>query len=256
MKDDRIQKIYDELDKYVISLASDPTAFGPRYLQDQIATCRNYINSVTQLLLEIHRDKHNFAHELTAEEDVYAIESNDILDSDARVQKLPSIDDRKAAISVLLRERASTISSLRRHIQDLEYVEKAVKHRHRELKDTMSEIKLQRSLLRDELDTGSFYGDERVNNAGVSSDDDLNAEEIEKLLEGSPETSPTEASLTEASLTEASPIEPLSADTEVSAGIDEDIALQNFLDEGETKKVVVEDDYSDIFDRLDDPSGV
>jgi hypothetical protein len=245
MKNDRIQKIYDELDKYVITLASDPTEFGPRYLQDQIATCRNYINSVTQLMLEIHRDKHNFAHDLSAEEDVYAIESNDILDGDARVQKLPSIDDRKAAISVLLRERASRIAGLRRQIQDLDYVEKAVKHRHRELKDTMSEIKLQRSLLRDELDTGSFYGDERVNNTGLASDDDLNAEDIEKML-ADPQETPTGVS----------PPEPPT----VSVGIDEDSALQSFLEEGSEKKAPqespAEDDFSDIFSRLDPPSGV
>lgn len=251
MKSDRIQKIYDELDKYVITLVSDPTGFGPRYLQDQIATCRNYINSVSQLLLEIHRDKHNFAHDLLAEEDVYAIESNDILTTDERVRKLPSIDDRRAAISVLLRERSATIAGLRRRIQDLEYIEKAVKHRHRELKDTMSEIKLQRSLLRDELDTGSFYGDERVSKgAEMASDDDLNAEDIERLLAEPPETTsePLETP-SEDPVPEKPPSEPSPVTTE----IDEESAIQSFLEEGteaSDEKSAGEDDFSDVFDRL------
>jgi hypothetical protein len=240
MKNDRIQKIYDELNGYAISLVSDPTAFGQRYLQDLIATCRNYINSVSQLLLEVHRDKHNFVHDLSAEEDVYSIESNEILTNDERVKRLPSIDDRKAAISVMLRDRSAAIAELRRRIQDLEYVEKAVRHRHRELKDTMSEIKLQRSLLRDELDTGSFYGDERVKRAsGVSDSDDLNADEIEKLLE----TQQRERSVTTA---EGPHEEPVS----------EDAALETFLGTPEEEKSTEEDDYSDLFDRLDAPSGV
>lgn len=182
MKIERIKQIYDAIQGYDITLASQPP--GTRYLHDQIATCRNYLNSVSLFLLEIHREKHLLAGDLSGEEAIYSIESNEMLSQDDRVRRLPSIEDRKAAIAVLLRDRVRKIAELKRQIQDLDYIEKAVRHRHRELTATMAAIKLQRSLIRDELDTQSFYGDERVQggSGGLPTDNGLDSEEIAKLM--------------------------------------------------------------------------
>jgi hypothetical protein len=285
MKSERIREVYDKISECSISLAADPASYGARYLQEQTATCRNFLNVVTSILLEIHREKHNLANDLAGEETVYAIESDQLLSNDERVRKLPSIDDRHAAISVILHEHVARIAGIRRQIQDLDYVEKAVKHRHRELKDTMGEIKLQRSLLRDEIDTHSFYGDERTKGRmapGMAEDvvgdkDDLNADEIASLMadeqasqdaaesapapvpELSPENTPSEPQpqVETPPQVVATPEDP---PTDTAPGADAQLpfmdeqAIENFLAEGDEsvppQDKPAEDDFQDLFDQL------
>ncbi len=248
MKVERFKAIYDEILEYSIKLAADPASLGPKYLNDQIATCRNYINSVTLVLLELHREKHTLMRAMSGEEDILAIESNELLTNDDRVRRLPSIDDRKAAINVLLRDRVAAIAALKRQIQDLDYVEKAVKHRHRELKDTMAEIKLQRALLRDELDTNAFYGDERVKDGALVTDEDdaLSPDEVEQFFQA--EQSPPEAPVAPPEAPEA-PAEKPDPALEHSEITDADEqAIEDFMAEDESAEE--NDDLDDLLQGL------
>lgn len=185
MNIERVRAIYAEIEKYEIQLERDPRSLGPLYLQDTIATCRNYLNLVSRIQLEVHREKQEVSRRLRAAETAYDVAFADVLASDERVRRLPSIEDRKATANVILRESLSGITALKAELQDLEYVDKAVRHRHRELTSTMSEIKLQRALIRDEIDSGAMYGDERQfdheRKRGVSPDG-LNEEELDALL--------------------------------------------------------------------------
>lgn len=160
METKRIEQIYDEIVKYTINLELDPTVLGPRYLQQSIATCRNYMNAVSAIMGEIHREKSGLERNLRAQEAAFKISSDELLASDARVMRLPNIADRQATINMILSEQVRTIEDLKRDILNLEHVEKAVRHRHNELKATSSDIRSQRQLLRDEIDSGSYYGDE------------------------------------------------------------------------------------------------
>lgn len=182
MDSERITEIYEAITKYTIALEPDPASLGPKYLSEIIARCRNYLNATHMLVLEVHREKHLVQRELTALEAAYDIESADLLANDDRVRRLPNIDDRKATVSVILRDRLRAVQELRGIIEDLEIVDKAIRFRHRELKDTMAEIKVQRSLIRDELDTKSFYGDERTSDTHGGGDGGLNVAELENLL--------------------------------------------------------------------------
>lgn len=179
MDSDTINKICSDLLQYEIALEKDAASLGPTYLNNIIATCRNHINAVSRILLNVMQEKHSFEALLSAESVLYDAEANELLISE-KVRKLPSIDDRKAAVASLLRNRLQEINSYKLNIQNLEYLEKMVRLRHKELKDTMSEIRLQRSLLRDELDTKSFYGDER--DPDVKRDDDLGIDELDALI--------------------------------------------------------------------------
>lgn len=199
MKLERIQAIYTELEKYVVQLHPDPRSLGPVYLNDQIATTRNHLNAVSRIQLEVHQEKQYLAREIRAREAALQVSADDLLANDERVRRLPSIEDRKATVSVFLRADKQAIESFKALLQDVEYVEKAVKHRHKELTSTMSEIKLQRSLIRDEIDTGAMYGDEResgtktIGRAYVSSPlgPDMSEEELEQLLSGNKPLSET-----------------------------------------------------------------
>ena len=180
MRIERVQQIYEAIGSLAITLSGDPGALGPNYLQEQIATCRNNINNISQILLEVHREKHNLAAEIHTRETRLEIETDNLIVNDARISRLPHINDRKAAANLVLRDQVRDIAEQKAHLQNLEYVEKAVKHCHRELRDTMSEIRLQRSLIRDSIDTKSFYGDEHVTDPTA---DDVTVDQIDAMLQ-------------------------------------------------------------------------
>jgi len=189
VKLERIQEIYSELEKFVVQLHPDPRSLGPLYLNDLIATTRNHLNAVSRIQLEVHQEKQYLAREIRAHETLLQISSDELLANDERVRRLPSIEDRKATVAVFLRSERQTIENFKALLQDVEFVEKAVKHRHKELTSTMSEIKLQRSLIRDEIDTGAMYGDERTQSSKGRPyvhplGEDFSDEELQKLLEG------------------------------------------------------------------------
>lgn len=189
MNIDRVRAIYTELERYEIKLDPDPVARGPRYLQSLIATCRNHLNLVSRLMLEVHQEKQNLDRDLRARDAAFQVSFDSLLANDERIRRLPNIEDRKSTAKVFLREEISGIEALKSEIHDLEYVEKAVRHRHRELSSTMGEIKLQKSLIQAEIHTGAMYGDERsspvstgerADPAGITTIDE---EELDALFE-------------------------------------------------------------------------
>lgn len=185
----RITKIYDEIEGFSIELESDPTVLGPQYLGKVIAQCRNYLNRTTSILLEIRRDKHMTSNRLAAEKAAFKIESDNLLAGDERVRSRPNIRDREAMINVILGERVNRITELENDLRNLEAVEGAVKVRHTELVRTDGQIKTQRSLIRDELDTKSFFGDESNSTRRSSVDED----ELDQIISGGYATPPPKA---------------------------------------------------------------
>lgn len=187
----RVTEIYRQLSSFEITLVRDPGAIGPKYLADQISQCRGYINSVSRIMLDIHEEKQTKARELASLQMAFDIAASDLLANDERVRRQPSIQDRQSTINVLLRDELRTISNLKAEIDDLEFVERAIKHRHSELKATMQEIKLQRSLVRDEIDTGAMYGDTAETSRGhigprtlvTKPSDDFDASELDAMFE-------------------------------------------------------------------------
>lgn len=169
MNTERIQQIYDELAKYEIALDRDPQARGPKYLQGLIAECRNHLNSVSRIQLEVHRVRQDRDRTLRALETVFDVDFAGLLANDERIRRLPNIEDRRATARVFLRESVAEIERLKAEIRDIDYVEKAIRHRHKELSSTMSEIKLQKALIMAEIGTGAMYGDERIHSPGDSS---------------------------------------------------------------------------------------
>lgn len=269
MKLERIKDIYEELEKYVIQLHPDPRTLGPQYLNDQIATTRNFLNAVSRIQLEVHREKQYLSREIRAHEAALQVSSDDLLANDERVRRLPSIEDRKATVSVFLRAEKQAIENFKATLLDVEFVEKAVKHRHKELTNTMSEIKLQRSLIRDEIDTGAMYGDERtygspqtgkgrpyVNPLG----DDLSEEELSRLLEGKVSDSTPAQDVMEAEVvppppalsgTVEPPVQSAPSDAEPPPASDksDEQKIAAFLGDSDVP-ADFEDEYAKIFDGI------
>ncbi len=166
MDEKRVRAVYEELGRYEIELASDPISLGPKYLQEIIALCRNYMNQATKLLMEVNLEKQLLTRVLNALQVAYDVDADNLLANDERVRRLPNIKDRESTVKVLLRDQLRVIATRKAEVNDLTCVEKAVKHKHGELKETMDAIKMQKSLIAAEITTGAMYGDERGMNGG------------------------------------------------------------------------------------------
>lgn len=164
----RIEAIYEQLGKFSVDLSADAWSLGPKHIHDLISTTRGHLNAVSFFLQEILTERQRLDREKHAAEAVFSIESDRLLAENDRVRHMPSIEDRKSTINVLLRDHVQRVSELNAQLLDLGYVEKVVRHRYNELKGTMSDIKVQRALIRDALDTGQFYGDENDASRGTA----------------------------------------------------------------------------------------
>jgi len=178
----RVEEIYDRLPQLVVELDPNPADRGPAYLQDLISKVRGYLNEVSVYIQEVIRVKNGLESELEALNSSFEIASNELMATDTRVSGLPAVQDRLAMINVILRTDYQTILDKRREVNEVGYVEKAVRHRHRELEQTMSAIRLQRSLLQTDIRTGAFYGDENINSRGDKWNADIESDEIGRLL--------------------------------------------------------------------------
>jgi hypothetical protein len=162
----RINEIYAQVGKLSVDLPSDAWTLGPRHISDLISLTRGYLNTISFILQELLQERQRLDRERHAAQAAFSVESDQLLSEDVRVRNMPNIEDRKSQINVFLRDRVRQIRELDTQLLDLGYVEKVVRHRYVELKGTMSDIKVQRALMRDALDTGAFYGDENNKSRG------------------------------------------------------------------------------------------
>lgn len=188
MTPDRVTEIYENLDKLFVDLDKDPASRGPQYLQDLISRTRGYLNQTGFYLQEVHRERHRLEMDLDALEAAFEVRKSELLAEDKRVKNLPAIEDRLAMIDVLLGDERREIQRIRREVKNLGHVDKAVRHRHKELDNTMSAIRLQKQLIDADIRTGSLYGDETEESRGKRRgqpplpDQDMDEEEVLSLL--------------------------------------------------------------------------
>lgn len=191
MKEERVKEIYEAIGKLVIELSRDPMSLGPGYLQDLISKTRGFLNQTSYYLTEVLRERHHHEMELEALEAAFQVASDELMSGDRRVTSLPAIQDRTSMINVLLAKERKAILVERRILKDLGHVERVVRHRHKELENTMSAIRLQRSLIESELRTGATYGDESDQSRGskwakpaskAAVEDDMSESDLDRLM--------------------------------------------------------------------------
>jgi hypothetical protein len=190
MNDKHIEEILEHLPQLVIELDPDPTSRGPAYLQDLIYQTRNMLNTTGIYIQEVLKWKGKLESTLEALEVAFQIDSDELLANEPRVNRLPAVQDRLAMINVILRDQRKAILEKRKEVNDAGHVEKAIRHRHRELEHTMSAIRLQRSLIETEHKTGSYFGDEGSESRSNGTwgrnrpkDDDIDEDELAHLME-------------------------------------------------------------------------
>jgi len=200
----------------------------------------------------------------------FAIHHDDLLVNDESVKVLPSLSDREAMINHILADDRRKIDVLRIELKNNGHIEKVVRMRHKELDNTMSAIRLQRSLLRDQLRTGSFYGDESPEArdeiddlAGVDIDSMLNEAEAEidseaiGLVEGIDDEELNSALdvLVETTATSTGEEESEEEESEEEDSEEDDFGFGD-LDEEDTSSTSVEDVLQAELDAVVEEGGV
>lgn len=254
METKRIEEIYAQIGKLTVELPADAWTVGPRHISELITLTRGYLNTISFILQELLQERQRIDRDRHAAQAAFDVESDQLLAEDHRVRNYPNIEDRKSTINVLLRDRVREIRELDAQLLNLGYVEKAVRHRYTELKGTMSDIKAQKGLIRDALDTGAFYGDESNKSRGhllgappasenAFSDEELTKgmSELNSMLMGVPEQ---ELAVEEHEVS-PSPTAP-KVEPEPAPKVDSPPPPVT------AKKTSEEDDFSDLIDGLDD----
>jgi hypothetical protein len=180
----RIAEIYERLGKLSLDLPLDPAGMGADFLREQISLCRNYLNEAGFYLQEVLQETSYVRMNLNAKETQYRIRSSQLLTQDCSVKALPALADRTARIEVILADEKREIFCLEQELDSLAGVEKVITFRKRELDNTMSSIRLQRSLLKDQVMSGQSYGDESFRSRNASHDpvDGMGAAELDAII--------------------------------------------------------------------------
>lgn len=171
MDDARIEEIFDFISGTSIELDPDPIRRGPKYLNTMVAETRNMSNRVQVFEREVAMEKLTLERKLNQLEAEYEMRVNDLLASDPRVIKKSSSKDRQAMADNILRDLKEEISDVKAQITDLGHVETVIKSKLKELKEVNRDIRLQKSLISDEIAIGAYWGDHTDSGEVVRSED-------------------------------------------------------------------------------------
>jgi hypothetical protein len=126
--------------------------------------------------------------QIAGEETTLSIEKSRLLAEDETVRRGSNIADREAIANTMLRQQINRIAVMKMDLLDIETVDKAVKMAHDELIRTSQEIKVQRSLLFSDRNSGAGYGDETPIDGSTPPPPpaaEINENELEDLMKGS-----------------------------------------------------------------------
>ena len=149
---EQLQRILDEVAGYSVELESDPTLpnLGVSYLQRVLSECRNCMNRVMHYMQVVKIQEKNTKLRLKAAELDMERKMAEKLSDDALVRKQPSIEDRKALATTMLSDEYHNIASLKSDLLDIEETSKLLKVKYDHLRGTSQDIKMQRSLVKDD----------------------------------------------------------------------------------------------------------
>jgi hypothetical protein len=162
LSQDQIDKIFDRCDDIHIQLDENPIRRGPNYLNKMVAKCRNRTTEVQKYKRAIIQEKLRIERKLNKKETEKEIRFNDLMSNDERVTKRSSKSDREAKANDILQDLNSEIKDLESELTDIKHVESFVESKLRELRDVNRDIRLQKRLIEDEIDTGSMWGEDNT----------------------------------------------------------------------------------------------
>lgn len=152
---EQLGAILEEIAQFSVELAEDPTSpdLGVRYLNSRVAECRKYLNRVIFYVQTIGKQVKDLTVETRQMELDLELKLAQKLADDELVRKQPSIEDRKALALMLLKSEHDNLAILRVDLLDAFETLKIVKMKHQDLIRTSADIKSQRQLVKDDMDS-------------------------------------------------------------------------------------------------------
>lgn len=152
---DQLSSILEEIAAFEVQLEEDPTlpALGIRYLNERVSTCRKYLNRVIYYVQTVGRQVKDLSVEVRRMELDLELKMAQKLADDPIVKQQPSIDDRKALAMMLLKAENDNLSGLRLDLLDAVETYKIIRMKHQDLIRTNGDIKSQRQLVKDDIDS-------------------------------------------------------------------------------------------------------
>ena len=159
-----LDAMLEDIGSFSVELAEDPTLpqFGHKYLQQIVSKCRHFTNRTMDYMQTCKRHEKVVRRELKTLELDLEFKMKEKLADDALVRTQPSIEDRKALASSMLREEHESIAHLQVKLMDLEETSKVLRMRYQDLQRTSSEIKMQWGLVKDDRDDQRGGGEGRT----------------------------------------------------------------------------------------------
>lgn len=152
---EQIDTILSEISGFSITLEDDPTLphLGSKYLQKVVSQCRNYLNRVSYYYQLISRMERETLRELKILEMDLDFKTKEKLADDQIVRQQPSIEDRKALAASILKNEHDSVNQLQIELLDIQESKKIIKFIHSELQRTNQDIRVQRSLVKDDKES-------------------------------------------------------------------------------------------------------
>jgi hypothetical protein len=151
----QLDQMLEEVSGYLVELETDPTLphLGTKYLQSVLSKCRNYTNRVLFYLQAAMREEKEIKREIKQSELDLEFKMKEKLADDALVRAQPSIEDRRAVASSFLKAEYDALAILQVDIIDVQETVKILRMKYNDLQRTSADIKLQRTIVKDDTDT-------------------------------------------------------------------------------------------------------
>ena len=159
MTPERFEQICEVLDEMTVILSLDPLQDGPHGLAEKVAQTRRHLSNAEQYHREVMRGKHRTQIAINGLSAEIAVSTHGLL-MQPSIQRLSSIKDRQAAVSVRLEDEHAQLTQLELVMVNLKAAEDVIKSKLQDLKGTATDLRTQRNLLRDAEAYGSGYGSE------------------------------------------------------------------------------------------------
>ncbi len=158
---ENLNQIIREIAKYDIELEPDPTQphLGNVYLQQIISRCRAYQNRVQYYIQIVKLHEKQVKLDLRHRELDLEFKMREKLADDPVVRKQPSVRDREAVAATMLKEEFDRVSELKVDLIDIEETVKLIKSKYEQLKQTAQDIRMQRTLIKDDKEAQLIGGE-------------------------------------------------------------------------------------------------
>lgn len=116
-----------------------------------MSSCRNYLNRVQYYLGLVRQKERNLKLEVKELELDIDFKSKRLLADDESVRRMPNIRDREAMVIYKLSVEHKNLNEKKLELLDLEETVKIIKHKYDHLRSTNNDIRLQRQMVKEEL---------------------------------------------------------------------------------------------------------